>query len=356
MKVAILGNNLTSLVLAKILVNKSICVDLLSNFNEVNYPKSRTIGITNKNFEFFSNNILSIEKISWKINNIKIYSENLPNQKILEFQKKNSDIFYIIRNDQIYKLLNVKLKTNKFFKKILIRRDNYKILENYSLILNCDNNHIITKKFFSKKIEKKYDSLAHTAIISHKKINNDEAIQIFTKTGPIAFLPISKTKTSIVYSASSNKLIDLGNLINKYNPKYSILQILDKKSFTLKSLNLRNYYFKNILCFGDLIHKIHPLAGQGFNMTIRDISELSKIIDHKTELGLELDTSIFYEFEKTTKHKNFIFSQGIDLIYNFFNQERQFKGKLISQSLKNLGHNKYFNKIVSKFADEGIIV
>jgi len=356
MKVAILGNNLSSLVLAKILVNKNIYVDLLSDLNEANYPKSRTIGITHKNFEFFSNNVLSIEKISWKIKNIKIYSDNLPNQKILEFKKKDSDIFYIIRNDQIYKLLNVKLINNKFFKKILIKRNNYKIFENYSLILNCDNNHAITKKFFSKKIEKKYDSLAHTAIINHKKITNDEAIQIFTRTGPIAFLPISNTKTSIVYSASSNRLIDLDNLINKYNPKYSILQILDKKSFTLKSSNLRNYFYKNILCFGDLIHKIHPLAGQGFNMTIRDISDLSKIIDYKIELGLELDTSIFYEFEQKTKHKNFIFSQGIDFIYNFFNQERQFKGKLISKSLKNLGHNKHFNRIVSKFADEGIIL
>ena len=36
--------------------------------------------------------------------------------------------------------------------------------------------------------------------------------------------------------------------------------------------------FKNILSFGDLIHKVHPLAGQGFNMTIRDIKSLSNII------------------------------------------------------------------------------
>ena len=47
------------------------------------------------------------------------------------------------------------------------------------------------------------------------------------------------------------------------------------------SVNLRNYYHKNILAFGDLIHRVHPLAGQGFNMTIRDTKELTNIIDLK---------------------------------------------------------------------------
>ena len=45
------------------------------------------------------------------------------------------------------------------------------------------------------------------------------------------------------------------------------------EKFELKSLILRSYFHKNILAF-DLLHKIHPLAGQGFNMTIRDIKTL----------------------------------------------------------------------------------
>ena len=61
---------------------------------------------------------------------------------------------------------------------------------------------------------------------------------------------------------------------------------------------LRNYCHDNILSFGDLIHKIHPLAGQGFNMNIRDIKILSKIIDEKINLGLEIDNSVGEDFEK----------------------------------------------------------
>ena len=41
---------------------------------------------------------------------------------------------------------------------------------------------------------------AYTTIITHEKILNNVAVQIFTKEGPLAFLPISNTQTSVVYS------------------------------------------------------------------------------------------------------------------------------------------------------------
>ena len=74
----------------------------------------------------------------------------------------------------------------------------------------------------------------------------------------------------------------------------------------MKGSILKNYSYKNILCFGDNIHKIHPLAGQGLNMTIRDIKILSKLIDERIEFGMSLDKSILNNFEYKTKHlKNF---------------------------------------------------
>ena len=57
---------------------------------------------------------------------------------------------------------------------------------------------------------------------------------------------------------------------------YKINKIEKIHSFRLTSLNLRSYYHNNILAFGDLLHRIHPLAGQGFNMTIRDIKILHR--------------------------------------------------------------------------------
>ena len=60
------------------------------------------------------------------------------------------------------------------------------------------------------------------------------------------------------------------------------------------------------------------------------------------------------EFEKNVRHKNFIFSNGIDLIHDFFNFERKTSNSLLSKSVKIFGKNPTINKIFTKIADEGL--
>ena len=355
MRVCIFGSGLSALTLAKALVNEKINVDLIySNINN-KINKSRTIGISKSNFDYFNTNIIKIEKVSWKLNKIEIFTENLKNEKVLNFQNNENQLFSIIKNFELYNILDKSLVNNKFFNKIKLKKK-IKNFEDYNLIINTDYSGILTKKYFNKKIIKKYNSYAFTTIIKHENTSNDIATQIFTKLGPIAFLPISKNETSIVYSIndSLSKKQDLISLIHKYNFKYKIKSIGNLDYFELKSFILRSYFNKNILAFGDLLHRIHPLAGQGFNMTIRDVKVLIEIIKEKIDLGLSLDSSVNYEFEKKTRHKNYIFSSGIDLIYEFFNFERKLNNRSVSKYVKLVGNNPSINKILTKIADDGI--
>ena len=356
MKVCILGNNLTSLVLTKTLSNMGIAVDIVYDNHILSINKTRTLAISKNNIEFFNNNILNINKLLWEINKIEIYNENLSNEKIINFQNNNNYLFSMLKNYELYNSLKKnlkKIKSVKFKKKI-----NYSnIIDDYKLIFNCDYKSLITKKFFYKNIKKNYKSFAYTAVINHKKITeNNSAFQIFTKKGPFAFLPISKNQTSIVFSIRGLNTTSLEDLIKKYNIKYKVLKIGDVHKFKLSSSNLRSYYYKNILAFGDLLHRIHPLAGQGFNMSIRDISEIKKLIEFKINHGLDLDKSIFSDFEKKTKHKNLIFSSGIDFIYEFFNLEKKFHNKFLIKYLKLLGKNNSINKFFIKVADKGLSI
>ena len=84
MKVSILGNGLTSLALAKSLVNKDIKVDIFSDQKIKNYNKIQTLGISKVNTDFFNENILNIKKLLWEIDKIEIFSESLKNEKILK--------------------------------------------------------------------------------------------------------------------------------------------------------------------------------------------------------------------------------------------------------------------------------
>ncbi len=357
MKVCILGDGLTSLALAKALVNRGISTDIFLNRNHKKKHTSRSLGISKSNVEFFNKNIVNIDNLLWNINKIEIYSESLNNSKIIEFKKTNQTLFSTIKNHELIAYLKVQLKKSKYFKLKDNLNDYKSIIKNYSLIINCELNNEISNKFFSRKINKNYNSFAYTSIIQHEKLlNNNTATQTFTKEGPIAFLPISNKETSIVYSLKGGKRLEIESLIRKFNTKYKINKINKVNSFELMSSNLRSYYHKNILAFGDLLHKIHPLAGQGFNMSIRDIKELSKLIRFKMKLGLNLDSSICLDFEKKIKHKNYLFSKGIDFVYEIFNFESKINNPFLSLSINILGKNKNVNRFFTKIADRGIVI
>jgi len=358
MKVCILGNTLTALTLAKALVHYQIDVDLI--FNKKNYKISdtRTIGISKNNVEFFNSNIINIEKLIWNIKKIDIFSENLKKEKLINFKANESQLFSIVKNHNLYQLLDKDLSKSKFFRSKFSTEKNFSFLNKYELVVNCDSFNLITKRYFNKKISKEYNSTAYTTIISHDEIINDTAVQVFTKKGPLAFLPISNKKTSIVYSVLNSKNSEeenINELIKDKNFKYKIRKLEKIKSFELKSFSLRSYYYKNILAFGDLLHKVHPLAGQGFNMTIRDIKVFLQIIKKRLDLGLLLDSSVSLEFQKKTKHKNFIFSNGIDLIHEFFNIERVIKTSFLSKSVKLVSNQPSINRMFTKIADKGIL-
>jgi len=351
MKVCIIGDGLVGLALANVLIQKDLFVDIYSvkknHFND----QSRTLGISKSNIDFFNNKIMNIEKILWNIQKIKIFTDK---KELLKFDNKTNQIFSIIRNNQLQKLLFDKLKRSKFikFKKNLNVKKNH-----YNLVISSDPTHPIIKKYFSRKIEKNYNSFAYTTTIIHEKIKNNTAYQNFTKNGPIAFLPISDSETSIVYSLKSldkKNNLEMNSLVKKYNPIYSIKKINSWSSFTLKSSSLRNYYKDNILAFGDLLHKIHPLAGQGFNMSLRDIKLLSELIDKKINLGLDLDETICSEFQKESQSQNFIFLSGIDWVYELFNIDSKINSNLLKKSINIIGNNKVVNMFLQKFADSGI--
>ena len=210
MNICIIGNGLTGLSLAKNLINKKINVHFYHKNKIKNLSSNRTIGMSKNTFEFFNKEILKIPtNFFWEIKKIEIFSEKLEKENLLRFESNQDNLFYMVRNDNLYKSLISKMSKNKFFKKSLIKKDSFytDLLKKnkFDLIINCDSDNFLTKKFFMKKIDKNYDNLAYTTILKHKKIENNIATQIFTKNGPIAFLPISNNETSIVCSLDTKK-------------------------------------------------------------------------------------------------------------------------------------------------------
>ena len=149
------------------------------------------------------------------------------------------------------------------------------------------------------------------------------------------------------------KILNIIKLIKQYNNRYKIKKFGKLQQFPINLSLARNYFYKNILSFGDALHKIHPLAGQGFNMTLRDIKTLSQMINKNLDLGLNLDT-VLEKFEVKKKNSNFIFAMGVDFIHEFFKLSNNYNIKYIDNLFDFINKNKFIKKKIENFADKGI--
>ncbi len=360
MNVCLIGYNLTNFILALELIKKNFSVEILYQNVSKKTKTNRTIGISKNNFDFLVSISKHINNYSWPINKIKIFNHRNNSSESIDFSNENEFLFFLIKYNDLFSILertcknskkiNFKLATNK-------KLENIAIKNKYNFIINSDKINILTKKYFNKIIKKDYNSSAFTGILHHHKIKNSTAFQIFTKYGPLAFLPLSQTKTSIVYSVENKyklEIQDIKKIISEFNKFYREKKLNDLEKFDLNFSFSRNIFYKNILCFGDILHKIHPLAGQGFNMILRDIKILNKIIDEKINCGLEINESLIIDFKNKIQHYNFIFATGINLINEFFVLDNKLDSKISKNLFKILNRNKIFKEYSTIIADKGI--
>ncbi len=358
MKICLIGQNLTNLILANVFAEKKLYVDIYSNKKFQNIKTNRTIALSSENFDYLK--FVSKSSItSWKSKEIKIFTESSQFKETINFNKKNKEVFNLVSYSKLNEIFFKKIKKSKFIK--IHRSDTSSSLilskiKKYDLVINSENKNYISNKFFTNKIKKNYRSRAYTFMINHSHKDNDIAIQVFTKFGPLAFLPLSNTKTSIVFSykgvkIDNEKIIDI---FKKYNTFYSFTKINKIENFSLSFEMLRNYTYNNILAFGDLIHRIHPLAGQGFNMTIRDIKIMSKIVNDRISLGLPIDISVAEDFQSSTKHLNYLYGKAIDGIYEFFRLDNNINNSISKPVFSILNKNSIFKKYSNILSDKGL--
>jgi len=373
-KVCIIGGGLAGLITAITLARINMKVDLIIRNLSYNFKSRRTTAISQENFNFLKKlDILKFLKEEfWSCFQMKLYTET-NNEKISEILDLNKNyknkIFYMVNNIKIIKHLVKKIKKEKLItlklneeildiaNSGLLKNVKFKSkkIEKYNLVILCSGaNSNLSKKIFNDDIyEKAYKEIALTVLLKHKHIQNKTARQIFFDNSILALLPISNTKTSIVWSLKEsyfkrNKLkknLFLKKKILIYaNNFYKQTKIVSKFEFKDLSLVIRkNYYQDRILLFGDALHVVHPLVGQGFNMILRDLFNLEKILKKKINLGLDIGSSdVLYEFSNEIKSKNFLYSVGIDFIRKFF-------------TIENKSFKKIRNKLITRINKEKII-
>jgi 2-octaprenyl-6-methoxyphenol hydroxylase len=376
-KICIIGDGLAGLSAAVILSHNNITIDLYSDNKSNNKLKkdNRTTAISESSYQFIKRELnFKRKNMFWPCKEVNLFYEDKKNIKnFLNFKPKNKNSMYIFQNmelkknliKQIYNKKNIKLIkkniSNIDYKNgsVMINKKNFF----YDLIILSigSNSKLYSKITQGRSIEKNYEEIALTTVIKHNsKINKSS--QFFLKDGPLAILPFSKNLFSVVWSISNNFYQKNNKLLKKIlNTKIKLLlnnikieNIKNIQTFPIH-LNLKiNYFKKNILILGDGLHSVHPMAGQGFNLVLRDIKKLSELMLKTGKLGLLFKNSqILNDFYQTRKPENTILGLGINLTNIFFKDNKYFSPirKIILNNISEFG---FIKKISQTISDKGI--
>ena len=336
-KICIIGNGLTGLTAALILGKLNLDVHLIAAPGKKRRRDIRTTAISESNYKSLINFIGNkYSKIFFESKEIDLYKEHSKEIKhFMNLSNKNKNLMFLFQNEILKKLIQRKINTYKnlkiFFKKVSeIDVEKSKVFFgnknfSYDAIFVCtgSKSEIIQNIFGDRFIERKTDEIALTSIVNHNS-NIVNAKQFFLKEGPMAILPLSKKKFSFVWSVSSkfkNKNA-VPIIVKKFK---EILKL--KSDFTVSKVDCfpisfkfrPNFNKKNILVLGEGSYNVHPVAGQGFNLILRDIFYLNNKISEYIKNGIQIkDSLLINEYLKQRKPENLLFGLGINFVNNFF--------------------------------------
>jgi len=375
-KVCIIGDGLAGLTAAIILSQENVKIDLYCTNKKKKNSDNRTTAISESNYQYIKNSLnLNRKDFFWPCRKINLFFQD--KDKIINFfnfKEKNKNLMYIFQNKDLKKKLD---KTILITKKIKIIKKNIEDIDNeegfiryakkkifYDLIIisTGGRSNLYSAIDEGRSIEKNYEELALTAIIKHNaKIEN--VSQFFLKEGPLAILPFQKKVFSIVWSVGSDFFnTNKKNIKKILNKKLRILlktknikNVVNIRSFPI-NLNLKTKYFKkNVLILGDGLHTVHPMAGQGFNLVLRDIKKLKELMSKTLKLGLLIkDSFILKDFYNARKPENNLFGFGINLTNIFFKDNKYFL-PLKKGILNNISKFSFIKKISQSVSDRGIL-
>ncbi|NVN85874.1 MAG: ubiquinone biosynthesis hydroxylase [Rhodopseudomonas sp.] len=142
-----------------------------------------------------------------------------------------------------------------------------------------------------------YDQSGIVVTVSHERDHHGCAEEHFLPAGPFAILPLTGKRSSLVWTESRQeaaRIIVLSDdefhaeLEQRFGLRLGEVRALDKpKAFPLGYFVAKSFIGERLALVGDAAHVIHPIAGQGLNMGLKDVAALAESIVDAARLGID---------------------------------------------------------------------
>jgi 2-octaprenyl-6-methoxyphenol hydroxylase len=142
-----------------------------------------------------------------------------------------------------------------------------------------------------------YDQAGIVATVAHERDHQGRAEQHFLPAGPFAILPLPGRQSSIVWNerrADARALLALDpedltrQLEYRFTPKLGEISLVSRvEAFPFRFQIARRFVAARLALVGEAAHVVHPLAGQGLNLGLRDVAALAETIVGEMRLGLD---------------------------------------------------------------------
>jgi 2-polyprenylphenol 6-hydroxylase len=174
-----------------------------------------------------------------------------------------------------------------------------------------------------------YDQRAIVAHVVTERSHEDTAWQRFLPGATVAFLPLTDGRSSVVWSVPGEQCARLLALDDDaFRAELgaamdfrlgAILQTTPRAAFDLRLMLAQRYLAPRFAVVGDAAHVVHPLAGQGVNLGLRDVQELTRVlVDARAAKRPFAAESELRKYERRRRSDNAISAYAFDSIQRVF--------------------------------------
>jgi 2-octaprenyl-6-methoxyphenol hydroxylase len=177
-----------------------------------------------------------------------------------------------------------------------------------------------------------YQQSAIVTTIEHELPHQGVAHELFLPSGPFAILPMTGNRSSIVWTERSDQVayflgLDATQFSAEVAKRFgshwgAIKPVGPRFAYPLGLQLARTYTANRFVLAGDAAHAIHPIAGQGYNLGLRDVAALAETLVDAHRLGLDVGhLSVLREYERKRRVDNVTLAATTDILNRLFSTD-----------------------------------